>query len=62
MGNQYSITVSEESHNILKHMKKNGYMTSRAVDVAIRMIGIQGLTRLIRMQKAFEKDFEEGFE
>jgi len=60
MGNQYSITVSEESHNILKDMKKNGYMTSRAIDVAVRTIGVQGLIRLIRMQKAYEADFNES--
>jgi len=54
MGNQYSITVSEESANILNYIKKCGKMPSRAIDCAVRTIGIQGLMRLMLLQTSLE--------
>jgi len=57
MGNQYSITVSDESANILNYIKKHGKMPSRAIDCAIRTIGIQGLMRLMLLQTSLEDTF-----
>ena len=51
MGNQYSITVSDETHNILKSMKRSGHMTSQVVDEAVKTLGQQGLARLIALRR-----------
>jgi hypothetical protein len=51
MGNQYSITVSDESERILKSMKDSGYKVSQAVDEAVKTIGEAGLARLIAMRR-----------
>ena len=46
MGNQYSITVSDESHAILKLAKERGLKVSQIVDVAIKTLGLDALQRL----------------
>jgi hypothetical protein len=51
MANQYSITVSDESNEILKTMKANGYKTSQAIDEAIKTLGTAALARLIAMRR-----------
>tara|TARA_B110000444_G_scaffold185466_1_gene174564 strand:- start:156 stop:338 length:183 start_codon:yes stop_codon:yes gene_type:complete len=51
MANQYSITVSDESNEILKTMKANGYKTSQAIDEAIKTLGQSALARLIAMRR-----------
>lgn len=51
MANQYSITVSDESNEILKTMKANGYKTSQAIDEAIKTLGQAALARLIAMRR-----------
>ena len=51
MANQYSITVSDESNEILKSMKDSGYKTSQAIDEAIKTLGQAALTRLIAMRR-----------
>ena len=54
MANQYSITVSDESNEILKSMKDSGYKTSQAIDEAIKTLGQAALTRLIAMRRLVE--------
>lgn len=51
MANQYSITVSDESDQILKAMKANGYKTSQVIDEAIRVLQQQALTRLVAYRR-----------
>lgn len=46
MGNQYSITVSDESHAILKLAKERGLKVSQIIDVAIKSFGLESLQRL----------------
>ena len=51
MGNQYSITVSDESDRILQNMKENGYKVSQAIDEAIKTLGHPALARLIAFRR-----------
>lgn len=63
MGNQYSITVSEETNSILQSMKNNGYKMSQVIDAAVATIGEHGLQRLIRERRAMaalKKQVEGG--
>lgn len=59
MGNQYSITVSDESNAILKSMKESGYKTSQAIDEAIKTLGQAALTRLIAMRRRTEVTLDD---
>jgi predicted CoA-binding protein len=62
MGNQYSITVSEETHRILQTLKKSGYKVSQVIDEAVKTIGDQACARLIairRRLKALEGEVDE---
>jgi len=52
MGNQYSITVSDETDRILQDMKTEGYKMSQVIDAAVSTIGKHGLQRLIRDRRA----------
>jgi hypothetical protein len=52
MGNQYSITVSDETDRILKSMKKGGYKMSQIIDAAVSTIGEHGCARLVSMRRA----------
>ena len=54
MGNQYSITVSGETHHILKQAKENGYKVSQLIDVAVKTLGREQLLRLRMVWKAYE--------
>ena len=54
MGNQYSITVSEETHLILKQAKEDGYKVSQLIDVAVKTLGRNQLLRLRMVWKAYE--------
>lgn len=58
MGNQYSITVSDETHRILQTLKKSGYKVSQVVDEAVKTIGDQACARLIAIRRRL-KSFEE---
>jgi len=58
MGNQYSITVSDETHHILKQAKKDGYKVSQLIDVAVKTLGREQLLRLRMVWKAYEGDSE----
>ena len=51
MGNQYSITVSDETDRILKSMKKGGYKMSQVIDAAVSTIGETGCARLVSMRR-----------
>jgi len=51
MGNQYSITVSDETDAILKTLKSGGYMTSQVIDEAVKLLGRVGLARLIALRR-----------
>jgi len=62
MGNQYSITVSDETHRILQTLKTSGYKVSQVVDEAVKTIGDQACARLIairRRLKALEGEVED---
>jgi hypothetical protein len=48
MGNQYSITVSDETDKILQDMKEQGYKMSQVIDAAVSTIGKDGCARIIR--------------
>jgi uncharacterized protein YfeS len=58
MGNQYSITVSEETHHILKQAKEDGYKVSQLIDVAVKTLGREQLLRLRMVWKSYEGDEE----
>ena len=51
MGNQYSITVSDESDQILTQMKENGYKVSQIIDEAVKTLGQPALSRLIAFRR-----------
>jgi hypothetical protein len=51
MGNQYSITVSDESNQILTQMKENGYKVSQVIDEAVKTLGQPALARLIAFRR-----------
>ena len=46
MGNQYSITVSDESEAILRELKEKGWKVSQMIDVAVKTLGAQSLMHL----------------
>ena len=52
MGNQYSITVSDETDRILQAMKEEGYKMSQVIDAAVSTIGKDGCARIIRDRRA----------
>jgi len=54
MGNQYSITVSDETDKILRDMKEQGYKMSQIVDAAVSTMGKHGCARVIRDRRAVE--------
>ena len=55
MGNQYSITVSDESDRILQKLKENGFKLSQIIDVALKTLGIDALQRLHRNDRALTR-------
>ena len=59
MANQYSITVSDESNEILKSMKDCRYKVSQAIDEAIKLLGQAALTRLIANRRRLNGQIEE---
>lgn len=46
MGNQYSITVSDESDRILQMAKDRGLKVSQIIDIAVKTMGLDALQRL----------------
>lgn len=59
MANQYSITVSDESNEILKTLKDSGIKTSQAIDEAIRTLQGQALARLVANRRMRDSLVEE---
>ena len=62
MGNQYSITVSDEADKILQTMKTDGYKMSQVIDAAVSTMGEHALRRLIRERRliaALKKQVEQ---
>jgi hypothetical protein len=56
MGNQYSITVSDESDRILQMAKDRGLKVSQIIDIAVKTLGMDALQRLqvvFRMADAY---------
>ena len=47
MGNQYSITLGDESARIMNDMKENGHKVSQVIDEAIKLLGRNALERLV---------------
>lgn len=62
MGNQYSITVSDETHHILRQAKEDGYKVSQLIDIAVKTLGRQQLLRLRMVWKAYNEKYEEALE
>ena len=61
MGNQFSITVSDETARILESMKDSGYKVSQVVDEAVKTLGMAACARLIayrRLIKTLQEDQE----
>ena len=58
MGNQYSITVSDESDRILQNAKDRGYKVSQIIDVALKTPGMAALARLHTNDRALTRYFE----
>lgn len=58
MGNQYSITVSDESARILTLAKEHGHKVSPMIDVAIKTLGYDALRRLVVQQRQL-KQYDE---
>ena len=59
MGNQFSITVSDETARILESMKDSGYKVSQVIDEAIKTLGMAACVRLIayrRLIKTLQED------
>ena len=52
MGNQSSITVSDETDKILQDMKNDGYKMSQVIDAAVSTMGKDGCARIIRDRRA----------
>ena len=46
MGNQYSITVSDETARILEKAKDQGAKVSQIIDAAVKTLGLDACTRL----------------
>lgn len=55
MGNQYSITVSDESEAILRELKEKGWKVSQMIDVAVKTLGVDALMRLHGVHRRSEQ-------
>ena len=58
MGNQYSITVSDETHEILKKAKENGWKVSPMIDIAVKTLGLDALRRLHSNERALTRYYQ----
>ncbi len=58
MGNQYSITVSDETERILKRAKEDGYKVSQLIDIAVKTLGMEALVRLQAVYRRSDKSLE----
>lgn len=62
MGNQYSITVSDETHQILKKAKEQGYKVSQLIDIGVKTLGYDQLRRLRMVWKAYDEKYDGDVE
>ena len=60
MANQYSITLSDESARVLKHLKERNYKVSRVIDVALKTLGPDALMRLDTNERILKRHHEES--
>ena len=63
MGNQYSITVSDESDKILRELKDVNIKSSHAIDEAVKFLGVRAFARLVayRRQKVIrDEEYERA--
>jgi len=58
MGNQYSITVSNETAEILAILKEHGFKVSQMVDVAVKTLGTGPLIRLHALHRRSDAQLE----
>lgn len=58
MGNQYSITISDESARILTLAKEHGQKVSPMIDVAIKTLGYDALRRLVSQQRTLKAYYD----
>lgn len=54
MGNQYSITVSDNADKKLKLLKEMGYMPSRVIDSALKMLDRHTLAQWYAIRKLMD--------
>lgn len=54
MGNQYSITVSDNADKKLKLLKESGYMPSRVIDSALKMLDRHTLAQWYAIRKLMD--------
>jgi hypothetical protein len=59
MGNQYSITVSDESEAILRELKEKGWKVSQMIDVAVKTLGAQALMHLHGVHRRSDSYIQE---
>ncbi len=59
MGNQYSITVSDETGAMLNWAKENGFKVSQLIDVAVKTLGIDACVRLQSIYRRADAYLEE---
>lgn len=60
MANQYSITVSEETDNILMELKNSGYKVSQVIDAAVKTLGGPACVRLVAQDRLLKTLKEES--
>ena len=51
MGNQYSITVSDRTDQVLDKAKKAGYKVSQVIDAVVDLIGYEGCARVVSIKR-----------
>lgn len=56
MGNQYSITVSDNADKKLKNLKDLGYMPSRVIDTVLKMLNQETLAQWYAIRKLIDAE------
>lgn len=59
MGNQYSITVSDRTDQVLEKAKKAGYKVSQVIDAVVDFIGYEGCARMVAIKRALKAAEDE---
>lgn len=60
MGNQYSITVSDETAKILEDLKGMDYKVSQVIDEAVKTLGMAACMRLVAYRRLIKTLREES--